>query len=386
MKAIHNVKIITELGVLENHAVVFFDKISAIVSAEALPSYKIDERIDAGGNYLAPGFIDIHIHGCAGADTMDQDDSALDIISENLLQTGVTAFLPTTMTMDFSHVENALDRIRSRMGNSPGAQILGCHVEGPFINNDYKGAQDPQYIIAPEFTKISSFSDIIKVVTIAPEVSGSLAFIREACANKIIVSIGHSAATYEEAMEAIASGASHVTHTFNAMSAFNHRRPGILGALTDTNATCELIADNIHVHPAAQRLLLKLKGTTRVILVTDAMRACLMPDGSYDLGGQPVKVKDGKASLDSGVIAGSVLTLDKAIANIKAASGLDISEIVNMVTLNPARKLGIDACKGSIAPGRDADMVIFDDKITVLATFIKGEIVYRRQSDGLQLT
>lgn len=380
MKAIYNVKIITELGALDNHAVVFSGKISAVVPEPALQFYSLNEKIDAGGNYLAPGFIDIHIHGCAGADTMDKQDNALEIISEKLPRTGVTAFLPTTMTMDFALVKNTLERIRSKIGGGPGAEILGCHLEGPFINSDYKGAQDPQFITAPEFAKIRDFIDVIKLVTIAPEVPLSLAFIHEACASNIVVSIGHSAATYEQAMDAIGAGASHVTHTFNAMSAFNHRRPGILGALTDSNITCELIADNVHVHPAAQRLLLKLKGTDRVILVTDAMRACLMPNGDYDLGGQLVKVMDGTARLESGVIAGSVLTLDKAVANIKASSGLSISEIVKMVTINPARKLGIECDKGSIAPGRDADMVILDEGLTVLATFVKGKVIYRHNS------
>ncbi|BBB92627.1 MAG TPA: N-acetylglucosamine-6-phosphate deacetylase [Methylomusa anaerophila] len=378
MRAIHNAKIITETGLIENSAVVYTEKIAAVVPDTSLDCYQLREKIDAEGNYLAPGFIDLHIHGCAGMDTMDEEDSALDVLSKSLAQTGVTAFLPTTMTMRFDLVENALARIRGKMGQSPGAEILGSHLEGPFISKEHKGAQDPQYILEPDYSRIDRFADVIKIVTIAPEMYGSLEFIQKARRDNIIIAAGHSAATYDQAMAAIAAGASHITHTFNAFTAFDHRQPGMLGALTDSSVTCELIADNIHVHPAAQRLLLKLKGVEKLILITDAMRACLMPDGIYDLGGQRVNVKSGAARLNSGVIAGSVLTLNKAVANFRATSRLSLSEIVKMVTINPARKLGIDCCKGSIAPGMDADMVVFDEAVNVLLTLVRGRIVYQK--------
>jgi N-acetylglucosamine-6-phosphate deacetylase len=378
LKAIYNAKIITTAGVLEKHAVVYSDKIIAVVPEPALDAYTLTDRMNAGGHYLAPGFIDLHIHGCAGADTMDVTGDALTVMSRNLPQSGVTAFLPTTMTMRFELVTAALERVRAQIGHCPGAEILGCHFEGPFINGDYKGAQDAQYITTPSFAKIAGFADVIKIATIAPELPGSLAFIREAVDHNIVVSIGHSAATYEQALAAIAAGASHVTHMFNAIAAANHRRPGVLGAILDSSVTCELISDNIHVHPSSQRLLYRLTGGERLILITDAMRACLMPDGNYELGGQQVTVADNTAQLDNGVIAGSVLTLDKAVANFKQTSGLALHEVVNLVTINPARKLGLDHCRGRIVPGNQADMVIFDEAIAILETIVKGRTVYRR--------
>ncbi|HWR42368.1 N-acetylglucosamine-6-phosphate deacetylase [Sporomusa sp.] len=378
MKAIYNARIITTAGILEKYAVVYSDKIIAVVPEPALAGYILTDRMNARGHYLAPGFIDLHIHGGAGADTMDVAGDALAVMSRILPQSGVTAFLPTTMTMKFELVTAALERVRAQIGHCPGAEILGCHFEGPFINADYKGAQDAQYITTPSFAKIAGFADVIKIATIAPELPGSLAFIREAVDHNIVVSIGHSAATYEQALAAITAGTSHVTHMFNAIAASNHRRPGVLGAILDSSVTCELIADNIHVHPASQRLLYRLTGGERLILITDAMRACLMPDGYYELGGQQVSVADSTAQLDNGVIAGSVLTLDKAVANFRKTSGLALHEVVNMVTMNPARKLRMDHCKGSIVPGNQADMVIFDENITILETIVKGRTVYRR--------
>ncbi len=378
MKAIYNAKVITNQGTLVSHAVVFTDKVIAVVPDNELEAFMVQERIDASGNYVAPGFIDIHVHGCAGADTMDEDDGALDIISNNLVRTGVTAFLPTTMTMPFDFVEHILKRIRSKVGQGYGAEIVGCHLEGPFINKEYKGAQDKTHMLNPDFSKIRDYTDVIKIVTIAPELPGSLEFVRQTVADGIIVSIGHSAATYDRAMTAIKMGASHITHTFNTLGALNHRQPGVIGALADSNVTCDLIADNIHVHPAVQRLLLKLTGPEKLILGSDAMRATLMKDGEYDLGGQKVFVKNGEARLENGALAGSVLTLGNAVANFTATSGLALSEVIKMVTLNPARRLGIADRKGTIEAGKDADFVMFDSGLDVVMTVVRGQTVYRR--------
>ncbi|WP_371381791.1 N-acetylglucosamine-6-phosphate deacetylase [Sporomusa aerivorans] len=378
LKAIYNAKIVTASGVLEKHAVVYEDKIIDIVPEARLAAYAPAEKMDAGGHYLAPGFIDLHIHGCAGADTMDEEEDALAVMSKALPATGVTAFLPTTMTMPFVSVAAALSRIRASMGSGQGAKILGCHLEGPFISAEYRGAQDARHILKPSYRKIADFADVIKIVTIAPELPASLSFIRQAAKANIVVAIGHSAAGYEELLAAIEAGASHITHTFNALAVPNHRQPGILGAVTDSLATCELIADNIHVHPAMQRLLVKLAGGERLVLITDAMRAALMPDGNYDLGGQQVRVANGTARLESGVIAGSVLTLNRAVANFWQTSGLPLHEVLAMATRNPARKLGLERERGSIAPGLAADMVVFDNDITPIETVIKGKTVYRR--------
>lgn len=383
LKAIYNAKIVTDGTILPGHAVVFSSRIEAVVPETELSSYQPAELIDAQGRYVAPGFIDIHIHGCDGADAMDSSGDALARMSRSLPRTGVTAFLPATMTMSFDRVEEALQRIRTAMGTSGGAEVLGCHMEGPFISENYRGAQDKRHILTPDFAKIEKFVDVIKIATIAPELPGSLEFIRRATARGIVVSIGHSAATYDEAMAAIQAGASHVTHTFNALAGMNHRQPGVIGALADhDDVTCELIADNVHVHPAAQRLLLKLKGPERMVLITDAMRAGLMPEGRYDLGGQPVTVKNGEARLANGALAGSVLTLSRAAANFRATSGLPLPKVIELVSANPARRIGVADRKGSITAGKDADLVLFDDCLTIYATFSHGRMVYRGYPDA----
>jgi N-acetylglucosamine-6-phosphate deacetylase len=327
---------------------------------------------------LSAGFIDIHIHGSAGCDTMDDREDALSIMSRKLPSTGVTAFLPTTMTMEFAKVEAALERIRRVGKTNDGAAVLGCNLEGPFINRKNKGAHDENFISAFDYAKIQPYLDVIKIITIAPELSGSEAFIKKCRAANVVVSMGHSSASFEEATAAINMGASHVTHIFNALPPLHHRLPGLIGAALDSGVTCELIADNIHVHPVMQHVLLKLKGPDKIILITDAMRAGLLGEGKYDLGGQAVFVKNNEARLSDGVIAGSVLTLNKAVYNFMNNTGISIDKAVQLVTSNPARLLGLEKNKGSIAAEKDADLIIFDKDINVSATFVGGKLTYRR--------
>lgn len=381
MKAIVNARVITEEALLDRYTVLFNDKIVNILPESELVFDSGVEKIDAHGNFLAPGFIDIHIHGCLGIDTMDEDPEGIEKISRNLTQTGVTSFLPTTMTMHFDRIKNALMSIRHFMNKHPGsgAQVLGCHLEGPFINSAYKGAQDATYILNPDFTMLQPFLDVLKIVTMAPELEESEAFIRKCTDHRIVVAIGHSAASYEEANAAITAGASHIAHICNAMPLLNHRKPGILGAALDNRQiTCELIADNLHVHPVIQRMLLVNKGINGIILITDAMRASLLGAGEYDLGGQMVTVKNHEARLSSGVIAGSTLTLNKAVYNFMANTGLNVIDGIKPATINPARRIGVDRFKGSIAAGKDADFVMFDEKMNVSATVVRGNFVYRR--------
>lgn len=378
MKAVLNSKIITWQGILHNHVVIFEDKILGIIPKEQLAKYQIDEQIDAEGQYLSPGFIDIHVHGCNGFDTMDEDEKALAFISKGILQTGVTSFLPTTMTMSFDRIWDSMEHIRQAMGKSSGAEVLGCHMEGPFIHGDYKGAQDPKYIINPDISKIETYLDCIKVITIAPEVAESSDFIKACVQRGIVVSIGHSSATYEQAMEAIGAGVSQMTHTFNALPPLHHRLPGAIGAAMDSEIACELIVDNLHVHPAMQRILLKAKGLEKIILITDAMRASLLGEGEYDLGGQNVIVKEGEARLPNGVIAGSVLSLNKAVRNFMENTGIDLVSAIRLVTLNPAKQIKMDHNKGSIEIGKDADMVLCNDELEIFATFVKGNLLFRR--------
>lgn len=378
MKAIINANIIMNNTILEGYTILFDEKIAAVREDGSLNSSELEEVIDAEGRYLSSGFIDLHIHGCLGSDTMDDDDDSLRSISQGITATGVTSFLPTTMTMKQSSIELTIDRIRRLMGHEPGASILGCHLEGPFISEEYKGAQDGRYIRRPDFKSIEGFLDVIRIITLAPEEEGAGEFIESCARHGIIAAVGHTRASYEQAMEAIRRGASHITHTFNAMTPLHHRKPGVVGAAMDSSASCELIADNIHVDPAVQRILLKVKGTEGIVLVTDAMRACLLDEGEYELGGQKVVVKGEEARLASGNLAGSVLTINKALRNFRTNTGISLVEAVRTVTVNPARILGVDDRKGSICEGKDADLVMFDEGFNIYVTYVKGRKVYER--------
>lgn len=374
MKAIKNCKILTEQGMVESQALVFDRQIREIIPEEKLsPGLEV---IDGAGGYLSPGLLDLHMHGCAGFDAMDDDERAIEMIARRVVATGVTAFLPTTMTMKFDRIGRALGRIRKAMKGRVGAQVLGANLEGPFLSKKYKGAHDERYIIPPDFTLISSYDDVIRLLTVAPEEAGALALIEQATRSGIVVALGHSNATFEEAVRGVTAGAAHVTHLFNAMSPLHHRRPGVVGAALFTEVTCELIADNIHLVPPVQKLVLHSKGLDRLLLVTDAMRACLLPEGQYDLGGQIVYVADHQARLANGSLAGSTLVMNQAIRNFMTGTGLGLEEAIKPATLNPARLLGIEGKKGSIALGKDADLTLLDEELNVLMTIVGGEIVY----------
>lgn len=381
MKAIVNANIIVDNNILKGYGVLFDETIVKIVKDYNIDKSELEEVFDADGKFLSPGFIDIHIHGCMGNDTMDDNDGSISNISRNIAATGVTAFLPTTMTMEFSKIEKAVNRIRELRNNEPGAQILGCHLEGPFINEAYKGAHDERYIIRPDFDSIKEFSDVIRIITLAPEEKGSDEFIESCVRYGIIAAIGHTKADYEQAMRAIQKGASHITHTFNAMTPLHHRNPGVVGAAMDSPVSCELIADNVHVNPAVQRILLKVKEIGGIILVTDAMKACLFKDGEYELGGQRVLVKGDEARLLAGNLAGSVLTLNKALKNFISNTGVSLTDAIKTMTENPAKLLKINDIKGSIDIGKDADLTLFDRDFNVYCTYVKGKKIYERLSN-----
>ncbi len=336
------------------------------------------EIFDAENNFVAPGFINVHIHGCAGADTMDDDLNALKKMREFLPTAGVTSFLPTTMTMSLEKISAALTRIRRHQKISHGAKILGAHLEGPFISKKYNGAQDEKFIIPADFAFVEKFSDVIKIVTVAPE-EISFDFIDRCREKNIVVSIGHSAATYEIAAAAIERGAKHVTHLFNAQSPLHHRKPGVVGAALDTDAVVEIIADNVHVHPVAQRLAQKIKPRSQIVLITDSIRACGLGDGLSELGGQKVFVNGNFATLEDGTLVGSVATLNNVLKNFCANTGLDIASGVELVTKNPAVELKIFDSVGSLEVGKVADITIFDDDFNVRQTFINGESISRQK-------
>ena len=381
MKAIINGKIILANQILTGQVLLYNETIEKIIPEDFFSADSVDLVIDAAGKYVSAGFINLHIHGCCGFDTMDDTPEALDTIREGMAQSGVTAFLPTTMTYDFPTIYRSFDQIRAAMGKKIGAQILGCHVEGPFISEVYKGAQSSKYIIAPDFSYLEPYKDIIKIVTIAPEKLVGDRFINECKKNHIVVSMGHSSATYEEAMAAIAAGVGQVTHLFNGLQPLHHRRPSVVGAALDTAVTCEIIADNVHVHPAMQRLVYKIKGKEQLILITDSMRACMLPDGESELGGQVVIVKDQIARLRDGTIAGSVLTMNEAIRRFWLNTGVPLQDVIRLVTINPAKELLLDDKMGSIAVGKEANLTIFDDNIFISQTIVEGRVVYQQDSN-----
>lgn len=378
MKAIINGKIITKEKILENKVLLFDEKISKIVDSENFNKDNV-EIIDAKGNYVSPGFIDVHVHGSKGKDVMDGEIASLEVISKFLCSNGVTAFLPTTMTMSKEKIYKALDIIKEAEHRKlPGAAVIGAHLEGPFISEKYKGAQKSDYILKPNYDFIKPYNDIIKILTMAPEKDENFSFIKEVKKNTdIVLSIGHSDATYEEAIEAIKLGANHMTHIFNAMSPLHHRKPGVVGAAFDSDTFCEIIADKVHTHPSIFSILLKIKGKEKVVLITDCMRAGGLKDGVSELGGQMVFVRDNSARLQSGTLAGSMLTLNKAIKNIYENTNLTLNEAVNLATINPAKSINIDDKKGSLEEGKDADITIFSNEFEVYETIVGGETVYK---------
>ena len=387
MKAIVNGRVIApgrdgHFRVMEKSTILYNERIESVVpAAEAAARTDIQEIVDAKGRYVSPGFINIHIHGCGGADTMDASAETLPLMQRLQAQTGVTSFLPTTMTYDFPRIYQAFARIREAMKKPPvGARVLGCHMEGPFISEAYKGAQAAVDIAAADFSRLEEWTDLVRIVTMAPEeLKGDYRFVEQCRERGILVSIGHSAADYEEAFQAITRhGMRHITHLFNAMTGLHHRRPGIVGAAFDTDAVCELIADNVHVHPAAQRIVYAVKGGENIVLITDSMRACLMGDGTSELGGQTVFVKGQKATLADGTIAGSVLTMDRAIHNFAVNTGASLQAVVELVTRIPAEELGEDLNYGRIVPGCAADFALFDDDVHIFTTIVDGKVVYHK--------
>lgn len=332
--------------------------------------------LEGNGRFLSPGFIDIHIHGAGGKDTMEGTFEALNTISEVMAAHGTTAFLPTTMTMGVEAIQKAIAAAADAMGRTKGASIVGVHLEGPFISSNAIGAQNPNYVKSPDIASYEEMTrghgDIVRNITLAPEAEGAKELIPYLRARGVNVSIGHTKATYEEAMEGIRLGCNHSTHLFNAMTPMTHRAPGVVGAIFDSDITTETISDGIHIAYPVLRMAYRQKTSDRVLLVTDAMEACGMPEGTYSLGGQDVITKDGAARLRSGALAGSILTMDQAVRNVLKNTTLPLHEIVKMASLNGAVFAKVDDRKGRIAEGYDADLVIFDDEIHVDHVFIEG--------------
>lgn len=375
--AIINGKYILEDKIVEDKIILFNEKILDIVDDILLCDSDNIDIIDAQGAYVSAGFIDLHIHGSGGADVMDATPQALEILSTTLTQTGTTSFLATTMTMSTQAIDTTLQNIQKYHNRVTGAKVLGVHLEGPFINPLKHGAQDKQYVQPANFELIQNYMDIVKMITLAPEVAGNKDFIRQMAKNypHIILSAGHTDASYEEGMESFEWGISHVTHLFNAMPGYHHRNPGLVGAVFNSDVTCDIIADLIHTHPSTLVLTHKVKGE-KLILITDAMRAGCMKCGTYDLGGRSVEVSQGKALLEDGTLAGSVLKMNEAMANMIKYTSMTLTDVVKSVTTVPAEKL--DVPKGTLKVGYDADIVIFDEDFSIITTIVNGEVKYKR--------
>lgn len=374
---------------LKNCNIIFLNKIekgSILIEnniiKEINPSEVNDKTvIDCKGLFVSPGFIDIHIHGAGGHDTMDGTFEAINEISKTICKYGTTSFTPTTMTMSKEDILKSMMAIKkAKINGTDGAIVLGAHLEGPFISPSAIGAQNPNYLISPSYENFKSMTgdamDTVVSITMAPEVEGAKELASVLSSKGIRCSIGHTKATYEEAIDGIKCGFCHSTHLFNAMTGFTHREPGVVGATFDTDITTETISDGIHISYPSLRVVYKQKGTDKTLLVTDAMCACGMPDGTYSLGGQPVTVKSGAARLNNGALAGSILTLNKSIKNIHDNTNYPLYEIVKMASYNGAKYCRVDDKKGQIKENFDADLTIFDENIDVKMTIIGGKIVY----------
>ena len=318
--------------------------------------------IDAGGNLLLPGLIDVHTHGCIGMDTMDAD---FEPMCRFYAEHGTTSFLPTTMTMGY----DALERVTQAKTDFPGAEILGFHFEGPYISEKHKGAQNPAYIKKPSAAEFSRFKNV-KMVTIAPESEGSAEFIR-AVTPECIVSIGHTDCTYETALEAIENGASCLTHTYNAMPPFHHRNPGPIGAAFEKHIYAQIICDGFHISKPVVLATYKMFGADRMVLISDSIRSAGLPDGEYESGGLKVFLKNGAARLADGTIAGSSATLLDCVK--KAVEfGIPLDDAVRMASRTPAELLGVK--KGRIEPGYDADLLITDRELNIKTVITAGKV------------
>ncbi len=377
MKCIINGRIVTPEEVLEGCAILFDEKIKGIVKANEVPAGC--DVIDAAGAYVAPGLVDIHIHGYVGEDTCDGDVEGLERMATAVVANGVTAFCPTTMTVAKSQIEKAFDSARELKAKEGyhGAKVLGINCEGPFINPSKKGAQAEEHILPPDGKFIVDNADIIKLVTIAPEMPGALDAIKYITTNSsVLVSTGHTGATFEEANAGIEAGVRHTTHLFNAMTPLMHRNPGVVGsALSHDEVSCEMICDTFHVNRGLFALVAKLKGD-KLCLITDCMRAGGMPDGKYDLGGQDVFVKGIQCLLEDGTIAGSVLRLNRAVQNVYENTDLGIAKSFAAASLNPARAIGEDAERGSLEEGKRADIILVDNNFNIIKTIIGGTTRY----------
>jgi N-acetylglucosamine-6-phosphate deacetylase len=378
---IQNGTIVSSGEVKEGMNILIENGIIVAVSDKDLQLEKGSVEIDARGQYICPGFIDIHFHGAMGKDTMDANLQSLQVLSQYCAEHGVTTFYPTTWSASPEDIIRAIDSVKIYRVQLQGAQVPGVHLEGPYLSLEYKGAQMQSVIRNPvpeEYQKWFD-ADCVKLITCAPEIPGGMEFAKAALKRGIRISIGHSGASYEQVIEATDLGMSQATHLFNGMGGLHHRKPGTVGGLlVDDRISAQIISDGVHVHPAVVNLIVKAKPASRVILITDSIRGAGLPDGDYDHKGQKFTVVDGIARTPEGGLSGSTLGMDGAIRNTMKYTGKPIVEIVPMATSNPAEEMGLSGTKGSIKEGYDADLVLVNRQFYVEKTIVNGEIVFSR--------
>ena len=344
-------------------------------------SKKEVEEYEDLGEIIAPGLVDTHIHGYGGKDIMDCKKGYLDEISKGILECGVTSFLPTTLTDSTEKLNEACKVIGDEYKSVTGAKVRGIFLEGPFFTEKYKGAQNASYMSDPDIEKLKKWKELsnglVNKIAIAPEREGAIDFIKEANAMGVRVALGHSDASFDEAVDAVDAGANIFVHVYNGMSVLHHRNPGMVGAAMSTDSYGEIICDGHHVNPNAANILMNAKGRDRIALITDCMSAGGMPEGDYKLGEFPVVVKDGTARLkDSGNLAGSILRLKEAVKNVVEWEIADVFEAIQMASLIPAKSLGIDDVCGKLHEGYDADFIVLDENLDLKATFLNGKRVF----------
>jgi N-acetylglucosamine-6-phosphate deacetylase len=380
-----NARIISMATVYETGWMLVEDKVIRAIGGGDAPSFADATSVDGGGLTMLPGFIDVHVHGGMGHETMDCSPDAMQEMAQFYAQYGTTAYLPTTWTESREKIMRTLEIIAELQGQQPnGATILGVHLEGPYFDVAKRGAQREEYVRRADRDEALAFLDanVIRLLSLAPEYEENWWLIDECRRRGITVSAAHTSATYEQMSAGIDRGITHATHTYNAMIGLHHRKPGGLGAvLTRSEVYCELIADNIHVHPAAMQILYAAKGKDKVVLITDAVRVAGLPEGQYQKDDdRVVVVKDGAVHLPDGTLSGSTLTMNRGLRNFMQATGEAVENVWQCSSLNAARSINISHRKGSLEVGKDADLVLVDDAINVHLTMAEGKIVYRKDS------
>jgi len=382
--AIINGTLVTESSLIPNATVrIKNGRIEKISDSQA----KLRRTVDVHGAYICPGFIDLHVHGTGGYDSTEATRTALYGLCEALPRYGVTAVVPTLLSSPAEVTHSFLETVKSATSaQQTGAKIVGAHLEGPFLSPSQRGVHLQENLRAPSIETLDEFTngyfDLIKIVTLAPELNGALEVIRKCRGVGIVPGMGHTNATYDQAIAGIEAGITHSTHTFNAMSGIEVRDPGAVGAILSSQSVyAEIIADGIHVHSSNVRLLIQSKGATRTILVTDAVKPAGTDIKAFEMGGIKATVQDGAVRTAEGRLCGSTLTMDKAVRNVRSWTTLTLPEIIRMASLNPAEQLGIAETTGSLAEGKDADITILDEKLNVKATYVRG-----REAFGPPLT